>query len=240
MAVSTIGPQTTVRGNVHGEGDVQIEGCVEGDVSVEGNVVVTPSGTVKGSIAGATVVVSGSVEGDISSADALTLDADARVTGDMKSPRIQIAEGAQVRGLVHTEGEARSPNRDKRRNARPAQPHAKEREPAPPPLPKPQTELAAQQAAEHPRDEPVRDKTKKKRKDKDKHKRKRPPDPVVPVLAKRTKGKKKANRSAHTSSRRSPACDPQLYQRRYAHHPEPLRQMPWRRPRRRRPVDAYL
>lgn len=190
-AVSTIGPKTVVRGNVHGEGDLTIEGRVEGDVNVDGNVSVAPMAEVKGSIAAANVSIAGTVEGDVSSADTLTVDPNAKILGDMTGPRVHIAEGAIVRGMVRTEGEPRhtAPERLTRQTPEDASERKNEQK-----LPK-LLELASESLAAI-QEQPARDKQHKKRKDKHK-KRKRPPEPVVPVLAKRTKGKKKGEKRAH-------------------------------------------
>jgi hypothetical protein len=162
-------------------------------VNVDGNVSVAAMAEVKGSIAAGNVTVAGTVEGDISSTDTLTVDPDAKILGDMTGPRVHIAEGATVRGMVRTEGEPRrvAPERLSRQDVAYAQPKRKPevRLAPPPPAPAPSEAMAPVY------DEPPRDKP-KKRKDKDKKKKKRPPEPIVPVLAKRTKGKKKGEKRA--------------------------------------------
>ena len=57
--VSVIGSTTSVRGNVRGEGSIEILGRVEGDVEVTGDVTLGPDATVLGNITGAAISVGG-------------------------------------------------------------------------------------------------------------------------------------------------------------------------------------
>ena len=104
-AGSVIGVSTVVRGNVSGEGELDLLGRVEGDVTMGGDVVVGEQARIDGKLTGAQVSVSGTVMGDIRGTDAVAVEAGARVVGDISSPRIGIGEGALVRGLVRTDGE---------------------------------------------------------------------------------------------------------------------------------------
>jgi cytoskeletal protein CcmA (bactofilin family) len=87
---SVLGRSTVVRGNVRGTGALEIFGRVEGDVSVTGELVIGEDGAVKG---------------DVRATEAVMLESGARVVGDLNAPRIGVATGALVRGVVRTEGE---------------------------------------------------------------------------------------------------------------------------------------
>ena len=102
---SIIGAGTVVRGNVEGDGSLEIFGRVEGDVSMGGDVVVAEAGAVRGNISGEKISVQGAVQGDLHGTDAVLLERGAKVVGDLSAPRIGIANGALVRGTVRTEGE---------------------------------------------------------------------------------------------------------------------------------------
>lgn len=103
---SIIGRGTVVRGNVRGEGDLDIQGRVEGDVIVEGDVTLGAEAVVRGQVTAAQISVSGTVQGDLRGSQAVLIERGARVVGDLLAPRIGIAPGALVRGTVRTEGEA--------------------------------------------------------------------------------------------------------------------------------------
>ncbi len=102
---SVIGADTVVRGNVSGQGSLEILGRVEGDVSVSGDVIVGEAAAVLGSIDGSKISVSGAVQGDLRGREAVLVERGGKVVGDLNAPRIGIADGGLVRGHVRTEGE---------------------------------------------------------------------------------------------------------------------------------------
>jgi cytoskeletal protein CcmA (bactofilin family) len=95
---SVIGQGTVVRGNVHGEGSLEIFGRVDGDVAVTGDVTLGEGASVRGDINGARITVGGTVTGELRGTEAVVLEATAQVTGDISAPRLGIEEGALVRG----------------------------------------------------------------------------------------------------------------------------------------------
>ena len=102
---STISATTVVRGNIGGDGSLEILGRVEGNVTMTGQVVVAADAAVRGNVSATEIQVTGSIAGNLSASDILMLNPGARVVGDLAGARIGIAEGALVRGLVRTEGE---------------------------------------------------------------------------------------------------------------------------------------
>ncbi len=116
---SVIGQDTVIRGNVHGQGSLEIYGRVQGDIRVDGDVVLGERSEIRGSVSGAQIRVSGMVEGDLRGAEAVLVEPGARVAGDMIAPRIGIANGALVRGMVRTEGEPELSSASGRRSAAP-------------------------------------------------------------------------------------------------------------------------
>src|SRR5688572_30071292 len=103
---SVIGSSSVVRGNVRGQGNLEILGKVEGDVSVTGDIVLGESAGVRGNLNGASITVAGQVQGDIRGTEAVLVEGGAKVIGDLLAPRIGVAAGALVKGNVRTEGEA--------------------------------------------------------------------------------------------------------------------------------------
>jgi cytoskeletal protein CcmA (bactofilin family) len=103
---STISATTLVRGNVSGEGSLEILGRVEGDIAVTGDVSLAAGAQVNGTISGARVHVHGSVQGDVTASESIVLEESASVLGDLSAPRLAVAEGATVQGTVRVEGGA--------------------------------------------------------------------------------------------------------------------------------------
>ena len=171
---SVLGRSTVVRGNVRGTGALEIFGRVEGDVSVTGELVIGEDGAVKGDVTGGFVTISGAVQGDVRATEAVMLESGARVVGDLTAPRIGVATGALVRGVVRTEGEpfpagarrpttqtVRGPTTFGSKATKPEPPRRIEETEEPPPLLEPK---------------PARD---------------APPPPVVPSLTKGARARKK-------------------------------------------------
>ncbi len=93
---------TTLKGDIHFSGELQIEGCIEGNViaDTEGGakVVLAEKGVIKGEIHVPSVVVNGNVQGNIYAAKHLELAAKAVVDGNVNYQLIEMVKGAQVNG----------------------------------------------------------------------------------------------------------------------------------------------
>jgi cytoskeletal protein CcmA (bactofilin family) len=113
---SVIGSSSVIRGNVRGDGSLQILGRVEGDVGVTGDLALGPDAAVVGAVSGARIVIGGSVEGDVTATEAVVITETGRVVGDLSAPRIGMSEGALVRGSVRTDGVAVSSRSSGARN----------------------------------------------------------------------------------------------------------------------------
>ena len=86
----------TIRGDLVGSGDLQVEGKVYGRIKV-GHLVVSEGGMVEGDIVAMAVGISGSVQGTIR-AGSVTLSATAKVAGDILHDVLSIEAGAQLEG----------------------------------------------------------------------------------------------------------------------------------------------
>jgi cytoskeletal protein CcmA (bactofilin family) len=95
---SIVGEGTRVAGDLMGEGDVQVDGCVDGDVRGR-CVTVGANGRVLGRIVAEAALVSGSVSGGIA-AHTVVLTGTARVTCDIVQERLTVEAGAQVAGVL--------------------------------------------------------------------------------------------------------------------------------------------
>jgi len=93
-----IGPRTVIKGEVTGDEDVLVEGIVEGEVRIARDLRVGQGGTVKATISAQSVVVSGEVVGDCQAENRVEIQASGRVTGNIRAPKIVIAEGAMFKG----------------------------------------------------------------------------------------------------------------------------------------------
>ena len=98
---AVIGRSITVRGDVTGDEDLVVQGCVEGSIDLKQHTVtVGNKGEVRANISGRIVTIEGRVVGDIDGGEQVTLRSSAYVQGDITAPRVVLENGARFRGLV--------------------------------------------------------------------------------------------------------------------------------------------
>ncbi|MGH7284729.1 MAG: bactofilin family protein, partial [Polyangiaceae bacterium] len=100
--VAILGRSTHVRGRVTGAASVEIAGRVDGEVDVSGDVTVESGGLVGANVSGRRLVIRGAIKGDLTGSESIALEDGAKVVGDVRAPRIAIAQGALLRGYVQT------------------------------------------------------------------------------------------------------------------------------------------
>ncbi len=105
---SIISASTIIRGNISGDGSLEILGKVRGDVTVSGDLVLGSDAAVQGNVEGRNVVIAGSVLGDVVGVESLAVQETGRIVGDLRAPTLGLQEGALVRGQLETEGRSRS------------------------------------------------------------------------------------------------------------------------------------
>lgn len=89
-----------ILGNVTGDEDVLLQGRIEGTFSTSKMLTVHPTGIIKGDVTVKGAVVSGVIVGNITASDFVELTRECRVVGDIRAPRVMIADGARYRGRV--------------------------------------------------------------------------------------------------------------------------------------------
>jgi cytoskeletal protein CcmA (bactofilin family) len=93
-----IGAKTTIKGEIIGDEDVLVEGNVEGQIRVTRDLRVAPGGVVKATVEAQSLIVSGEIVGDCQATARVEIQATGRLTGNIRAPKIVIAEGAMFRG----------------------------------------------------------------------------------------------------------------------------------------------
>ncbi len=96
---SFIAENIIIHGNINGEGDVRMSGSLKGEVRLNaGCFVVEESGYIEGDISVPDLTISGRVNGTINSENRVEITSTGKVEGSIKTPRLQIAEGAVLNG----------------------------------------------------------------------------------------------------------------------------------------------
>jgi cytoskeletal protein CcmA (bactofilin family) len=97
----TINIEAGMQGNLKFTGPVnlRLNGDFEGDLEARGVLIIGEKANVKAkTVKGDSITISGRVEGDIICSKRLELSASARVTGNIETPILVMAEGALLKG----------------------------------------------------------------------------------------------------------------------------------------------
>ncbi len=109
-----IGSKTTVKGEITGDEDILVEGVVEGHIRISRDLRVGPGGVVKANVEAQSVVVSGELLGDCQASQRVEIQASGRLTGNIRSPRVVIAEGATFKGNSDMSGRKDAVRKDEK------------------------------------------------------------------------------------------------------------------------------
>lgn len=100
MANTIIGSSIVIDGEISGDEDLVIQGTVKGKISLKESLFIEASGVVEADIEVQNVDIAGRVTGNIAATEKVELKPDCRVVGDVRAPRILIADGASFKGNV--------------------------------------------------------------------------------------------------------------------------------------------
>src|SRR5260370_39986247 len=107
MANTVIGSSIVIDGEMAGDEDLVVQGTVKGKISLKESLFVEGSGIVEEDIETQNVEVAGRVTGNINATEKVELKSDCRVVGDIRAPRILIADGASFKGNVDMDAKGR-------------------------------------------------------------------------------------------------------------------------------------
>jgi cytoskeletal protein CcmA (bactofilin family) len=98
---ATIGKAVKVVGQIFSQEDLYIDGEVEGTVeSLEHKLTIGPNGTVRATVKAREVVALGVIQGNVEATDKIEIRKDAKLTGDIRTARIIIEDGAYFKGSI--------------------------------------------------------------------------------------------------------------------------------------------
>lgn len=104
MSSTVIGPSIHIDGEISGEEHLVVRGVVKGRIAVRDTLVVEDGGVVEATVDAASITVNGTVRGDIAASERAELRPSSNVVGDIRAPRILIADGANFKGTVDMGG----------------------------------------------------------------------------------------------------------------------------------------
>jgi cytoskeletal protein CcmA (bactofilin family) len=95
-----LGANIIIDGTISGSEPVVIEGTVKGHVKLSGDLLIGTKARLEATVHARNVTVEGRLTGDLSADERVELVASASVDGNIKAPKIVVAEGAHFRGSV--------------------------------------------------------------------------------------------------------------------------------------------
>ncbi|MDR0543681.1 MAG: polymer-forming cytoskeletal protein [Dysgonamonadaceae bacterium] len=98
IAHNALATGTLIKGNIHAEEDLRIDGKVEGLIECAGKVVIGPQAEIRGDIHCANADIIGRVYGNLVIKEILSIKASGVFTGDLTAGGLEIAPGAVFNG----------------------------------------------------------------------------------------------------------------------------------------------
>jgi cytoskeletal protein CcmA (bactofilin family) len=107
-ATAWIGQGVIVEGKITSTQDLRIDGKVEGEIAVgDHGLIIGAGASIKANLVARAIVISGAVNGNVTATERIDLHSAGSITGDIRSPRLVLAEGAVVTGKVDVGGNRR-------------------------------------------------------------------------------------------------------------------------------------
>ena len=100
MANTVIGSSIVIEGEISSDEALVVQGTIRGKVASTESMFVENSATVEADVEAESVEVSGVLTGNVEANSRVEIKADGKMVGDVKSPRILIADGALFKGSI--------------------------------------------------------------------------------------------------------------------------------------------
>lgn len=98
-----LGKGLVFRGELTGEGDLQVQGHLEGKINVSGTVVILEGASIQADVSATEIVVGGVVRGNLSASGRVEVSSTGHLVGDVRSKVLVVREGAALNGKINVE-----------------------------------------------------------------------------------------------------------------------------------------
>jgi cytoskeletal protein CcmA (bactofilin family) len=99
--VMDLGKSVVIKGELSGSEDFILYGQMEGSIRLpEHTLTIGPHADIKAEVSAKAVVIMGAVIGNVTARERVEIRATGSVTGDIRSPRLAVADGGYLRGRV--------------------------------------------------------------------------------------------------------------------------------------------
>jgi cytoskeletal protein CcmA (bactofilin family) len=98
--ITLLAKGVVLKGEIHVEGTVRIDGRLDGDIQTKGQVIIGEDGLVQGTITAGTVISSGRIKAKVMADERVQLMRTATLIGEVLTPVLVIEEGAKLQGVM--------------------------------------------------------------------------------------------------------------------------------------------
>jgi cytoskeletal protein CcmA (bactofilin family) len=98
--ITLLAKGVVLKGEIHVEGTVRIDGRLDGDIQTKGQVIIGEDGLVQGTITAGTVVSSGRIKAKVMANERIQLMKTATLIGEILTPVLLMEEGAKLQGVT--------------------------------------------------------------------------------------------------------------------------------------------
>ena len=97
---TVLGPTLEIEGEIEGDEDLVVQGKVRGKVHSKKNLTVDATGRLDANVTTQNLSVSGVLMGNVEASQRVEVRKEGKMVGDIKAPRVVIAEGAKFKGNI--------------------------------------------------------------------------------------------------------------------------------------------
>jgi len=101
-----IGADVSIKGELSFEGSMRVEGKIEGKIATKGKLALGKGAQITADVSVGQVSVEGTFKGNVTATERIELTSSAHVLGDIRAPKLVIAEGATFVGNCHVAPDA--------------------------------------------------------------------------------------------------------------------------------------
>ena len=98
--ITLLAKGVVLKGEIHVEGTVRIEGRLDGEIQTKGQVIIGEDGLVQGAIMAGTVISSGRIKAKVTAIERVQLMKTATLIGEVHTPVLIMEEGAKLQGVT--------------------------------------------------------------------------------------------------------------------------------------------
>jgi cytoskeletal protein CcmA (bactofilin family) len=97
---TVLGPTLEIEGEIEGDENLVIQGKINGKIVSKKDLTVDSSGKVEASVITKNLAVSGMLVGNVDASERVEVRKEGKMVGDIKAPRVIIADGAKFKGNI--------------------------------------------------------------------------------------------------------------------------------------------